>query len=171
MNVMICLEYLGLSHTISLSQNWRRRFDRWSTQWIRNLQDGHIQWELRSMSWCQSGKQWRFVFLRGQYWGQDYSKFLLETWTVAFTFVWTAQATQSCAGICILGDTRNLTGCGVLECCSSCPCLGSLQRRLPASKTLWSILCCKANVQSHFSSVLFLFSLIISIVKLPFKHM
>lgn len=57
-----------------------------------------------------------------------------------------------------------------LECCCSCPHLGSLQRCLPTSKTLWSNLCCQTDAQSRFSSVFFLFSLMISIVKLQFKH-
>lgn len=90
----------------------RHELDRWTTQWRRNLLDGHIQWELRSMSWCQSGKQWG-DFLRGHYWDQCSSASLLETWTVGLTIVWTVQATWRCAGICILGDTQNLTGCGL----------------------------------------------------------
>lgn len=101
------------SLVISLSQNWGHGFDRWPAQWIRNLLDGHIPWELWSMSWCQSGKQWWFLLLRGRYWDQHYSTSLLETWTVGLTIVCTAQATWSCAGICILGNTRNLTGCGL----------------------------------------------------------
>lgn len=79
----------------------------WGISWMVTLQR-----ELWWMSWCQSGKQW-WLILRGQYWDWHYSTSLLETWTVGLTLVWTAQATWRCAGICILGDTQNLTGCGL----------------------------------------------------------
>ncbi|GAB0202847.1 hypothetical protein GRJ2_002750300 [Grus japonensis] len=38
-----CARHLTLSHTTSLSLNWRHGFDGWTTRWIRNWLDGRTQ--------------------------------------------------------------------------------------------------------------------------------
>lgn len=128
MNDMSYLEYLGLS------QNWRHGFDRWTTQWMRNQLDGHTP---KRVVVDVLVSEWKAVMIDPQ--GSVVGLALFNV--LAGDMDSGIDPCMNCTGY--LEMCWNLHPWRYskpdwmwLECCFSCPCLGSLQRSLPTSKTL-----------------------------------